>query len=133
MFHTCNCCLVRMYGVYFSCTTCFDDTGLCFKCYGSKEAVHPQHDLKEEGYEWDELANATSDVPGSADGRDPDDGQDQQDFMGDFDDEIVGDDDGSIVAGTEASATAGDEIATVTSLTSTRPIGSVRARIGAHR
>lgn len=125
-----------MRGVCFYCTTCFDNTGLCFKCFESKDIVHPHHDFREEGFEVDEqeYTGAASDAPGSADGQEPDDEQDDQGFMGDdFDDEIVGDDDGSIMPDTEGSAAVGDEVATVASVTSRRPVGPVRARAGALR
>ena len=130
--YACNCCLVEISGVYFYCPTCVNTTGLCFKCYGSKSTVHPQHDLKEDGYEWDS-DDAASNASGSADDQDPDLGQDQQDFPDDFDDEIVGDDDGSIVADMEGSGTSAGEDTTVVSLIGTRPVGSLKTRIGAHR
>lgn len=123
-----------MRGVYFTCTTCFDNTALCFKCYWSRETVRPHHDFKEEGCDWDEPEKIPFESMGSRFVREPDDGQDQQDFMGnDFDDKIVGDDDGSIVRDTEGSAAARDDAATVASLTSPWPIGFVKPTIGAHQ
>lgn len=131
---SCTCCLLTMRGVYFTCTTCFDTTALCFKCYGSRETIHPHHEFKEGGYEWDEPEEIPIEPIGSGYVGGPDDGQDEQDFMGDdFDDEIVGDDDGSIMPDTEGSVAIRDETATVASLTSPRPIIPIKSRIGAHR
>ena len=114
--------------MYFSCTTCANHTALCFKCYGSKAVLHPQHDLKEDGYEWDS-DDAESNAPESFD----DQGQDQQDNLGDFDDEIVDDEDGSVVAEIEGSVTAAGDNTTVVSMMATRPAGFLKTRIGAHR
>ncbi|GKT95992.1 ankyrin repeat domain-containing protein 28 [Colletotrichum tofieldiae] len=92
----CDCCLVKIWGVYFVCSTC-TDFGLCFKCYMSKSLIHPQHEFADEGFEWDEDIGDGASVasvrepPGSVDGREPP--EESTEALDDrFDDEIVGDD-----------------------------------------
>ncbi|ROW06293.1 hypothetical protein VPNG_08111 [Cytospora leucostoma] len=41
----CDCCYLRVYGEHFECVYCLDLFCLCFKCYGSKDALHPAHDF----------------------------------------------------------------------------------------
>lgn len=82
-------------GRYFNCTVCVVPYSLCFKCYGSKTTLHPQHEFSADGYEIDGdseslvSSKGASARPGSAHSvLDLDDEIEVQ-----FDDEIVGGDD----------------------------------------
>ncbi|EXJ75790.1 uncharacterized protein A1O5_00297 [Cladophialophora psammophila CBS 110553] len=48
----CDACLILMVGVYYRCDQC-GGFFLCFKCYRSKEIVHPRHLFTDRGEEYD--------------------------------------------------------------------------------
>jgi hypothetical protein len=49
----CDACLMDACGIVYICQTC-PDFGFCFKCFRSKNTIHPDHDFLEEGTEFKE-------------------------------------------------------------------------------
>jgi ankyrin repeat protein len=49
----CDACLMDICGVVYTCHTC-PNFGYCFKCFRSKNTIHPDHDFLEEGTEFEE-------------------------------------------------------------------------------
>ncbi|ROV96753.1 hypothetical protein VSDG_05532 [Cytospora chrysosperma] len=45
----CDYCYLRVYGRYYECNYCVSPFHLCFKCYGSKDVLHPAHDFVQQG------------------------------------------------------------------------------------
>lgn len=52
-----------LYGEYFECDNCSNFFQLCFKCYGSKNVLHPLHDFIRKGGEVDSSAEQGDDQP----------------------------------------------------------------------
>ncbi|KAK3688018.1 ankyrin repeat-containing domain protein [Podospora appendiculata] len=109
----CIICLAMVCGVYVRCTTC-DNFGLCFKCLWAKHALHPDHEFRSHGLEWDsdiEDDGATAENPQSVDGQPRLDrgsqltrAAEEASEVYDFDDDFIADDDGaSYVDTTESS------------------------------
>ncbi|KAJ0119924.1 hypothetical protein J7T55_000774 [Diaporthe amygdali] len=45
----CDCCLVRCYGIFFTCADCRPRLDLCFKCSRSRAKIHPVHEMVQTG------------------------------------------------------------------------------------
>ncbi|KAJ4256269.1 hypothetical protein NW762_009349 [Fusarium torreyae] len=88
----CECCLLDISGMYFECTTC-PAIALCFKCYRAKTKIHPQHEFKEVGYDWDEDAVGEDEEPKSGGPKGLETVPEEEEEADEFDDEIVGEDD----------------------------------------
>ncbi|KAF4967444.1 hypothetical protein FSARC_5017 [Fusarium sarcochroum] len=88
----CECCLLDIAGIYFDCKTC-PAIALCFKCYRAKDKIHPQHEFKEVGYDWDEDVAGEDEEPGSAVPKGLETVLEEEEEADEFDDEIVGEDD----------------------------------------
>ncbi|KAF5125249.1 Ankyrin-1 [Metarhizium anisopliae] len=89
----CDCCEVELWGVYFTCTDCYNYT-LCFKCYKHSSIVHPGHGFKDSGDDFDVEEDAAEKTESGPAG--PVNGDavpvEEEGPVYDFDEEIVGDD-----------------------------------------
>ena len=88
----CECCLLDIAGMYFECTTC-PAIALCFKCHRARAKIHPQHEFKEVGYDWDEDMVGEDEEPKSAVPKGLETVPEEEEEADEFDDEIVGEDD----------------------------------------
>ncbi|RDW61987.1 hypothetical protein BP6252_11420 [Coleophoma cylindrospora] len=58
----CDACLLALWGTYFVCQTCLDFC-LCFKCYRSRDTLHPGHPFQDTGIEYEINKTEDSEKP----------------------------------------------------------------------